>query len=319
MNSSTTGLGQELDNQSIRSGYSRTSTSSQATKHPELPAPGLNASIVETLSAWFEHGQATRGVMIGEVALAYNASDFASSLSNETIRLDNFAALDKVAPNPAFLTQTERPGEYEISLSQISRTQIGFKYQVQLPSSGPGSYAPLIVTPAWKIEANQAYAILTYGLNPAFDRSQHQGQSGPIKLSNVALVLHLEGARASTCMSKPVGTFNKERNCIYWQIGDIELSDPSSGTSSEQKLLARFATDGEARAGRIEARWELVGGSGSALSVSVRGGSAGGAGEDDPFVDEDANANVNASGSARQGWSTVAGPRKVVSGTYVST
>jgi hypothetical protein len=39
-------------------------------KHPEMHQPGFNASIVETVSAWFQHGQVTKAIVIGELALA---------------------------------------------------------------------------------------------------------------------------------------------------------------------------------------------------------------------------------------------------------
>lgn len=303
---SRVGSGEEQDNQSIRSGRSlaSTSTNSHANKHPELTSPGLNTSIIETVSAWFEDGQVTRSILIGELALAHISLDYAASLNSETIRLENFSALEKVAPNPAFLTPIEqRPGEYTLSLPHISRTAVAFKYQVQLPATSLASNAPLLITPAWKIEENQTSAIVSYGLNPAFEL---QGRTS-LTLTNVTLVLHIEGAKASGCMSKPVGTFNKERNCIYWQLGDIELSPGAAPT----KLLARFATDGLAKQGRCEARWEISGasaagvGSGLGLSVQAHGG------EDDPFKDEDGVGTMQV-----PGWRNVAAVRKIVSGTY---
>ncbi|KAG9878242.1 hypothetical protein KCU94_g21687, partial [Aureobasidium melanogenum] len=62
----------DYDAGSIRSGRSLSSSQSQTNKHPDLHEPGLNSSIIETVSAWFEQGQLTRSVTIGEIALAYN-------------------------------------------------------------------------------------------------------------------------------------------------------------------------------------------------------------------------------------------------------
>lgn len=114
-------------------------------------------------------------------------------------------------------------------------------------------------------------------------------------------------------MSKPVGTFNKDRNCIYWQLGDVELSAGMTQT----KLLARFVTGDAgvlAKQGRCEARWEIGGiqalGLGSGLGVSVRGGE--GAIEDDPFKDEGSSAVQ----TAAAGWKDVVAVRKLVAGTY---
>ncbi|THW24504.1 hypothetical protein D6D23_05184 [Aureobasidium pullulans] len=288
----------DYDAGSIRSGRSLSSSQSQSNKHPDLHEPGLNSSIIETASAWFEHGQLTRSVTIGEIALAYNPTNFNSPFGSESIRVDGFSSLEKVAPNPAFLTAaTQNPGEYSVNLSGISKTAVAFKYQVSSPGT---SAAPLLLTPAWKIEPTQTSAILSYSLNPAF--TLPAGQTS-VTLQNVVLMLYLDpsGSRPSTCLSKPVGNFDKAKNLIYWQLGSITLS------STPGKLLARFQTpDGEAKAGHVEAKWEVVGaGLGSHLSVSVKEENK----EADPFADESA-------GGSDAGWKRTNEVRRVVAGTY---
>lgn len=293
-----TGLG---DNQSIRSA---TTTASQGgTKHPDLHETGLNSSIVETVGARFENGRLTTSTLIGEVALAYNPTDATSTPGTENIRLNHFADLEKVAPNPAFITATpDKEGEYSVSLSSLSKTQVAFKYQVRHDDAA--KQAPLLITPAFKIEANQTSVIISYSLHSGFVLPE--GLSS-ITLSNVMLALTIEGTKAKSCLSKPVGTFSREKNLIYWQLNDITLTPDAA----PQKLLARFATEGEASGGHVEARWELSGddarGLGSGVGVSVSGGKSG----DDPFADEDAAAAVKE-------WKAVQGVRKVIAGGYVA-
>lgn len=65
------------DTTSIRSG--RSLTHNVAAKHADMHQPGLNASIIETISAIFEDGEAKTAKISGEVALIYNGSDFDSS------------------------------------------------------------------------------------------------------------------------------------------------------------------------------------------------------------------------------------------------
>lgn len=294
----------DYDAGSIRSGRSLGSTQSQSSKHPELHEPGLNSSIIETVSAWFEEGQLTRSVTIGEIALAYNPTDFSSPFGHEAIRLDGFSNLEKVAPNPAFLAATSgQAGEYTVNLSGISKTAVAFKYQVLAPSA---AVAPLLLTPAWKVEPSQTSAILSYSLNPSFTLPSNQTS---ITLSNVVLLLYLDtssgAAKATSCLSKPVGNFDKAKNLIYWQLGDITLTHGAAPT----KLLARFATpDGEAKPGHLEAKWEATGlGLGSGLAVEVKEDNK----DADPFADEDGVA-----GSAGAGWKRTSEVRKVVAGTY---
>ncbi|KAF2174260.1 hypothetical protein M409DRAFT_16524 [Zasmidium cellare ATCC 36951] len=295
------------DNQSIRSGRSLQSTASHTNKHPELQAPGLSSSIVETVSARFEQGKTVSSQIIGEIALAYNAADFNSPFGHENIRLEHFSTLEKVAPNPAFINQSpEQEGEYTVNLANLSRTQVAFKYQLRGEQS-PNTHLPLLLTPAYKIEPTQASVIISYSLRPDFVIPNGQDS---VTFHNVMIALTLEGARASGCQSKPVGTFAREKNLVYWQLGDVTLS---TGAAPE-KLLARFATDGEAKGGSIEARWEISGehaaGLGSALSVSQ---SAAGEGAD-PFADEEGAG----AGGANTNWKMVPLVKKIASGSYVA-
>jgi len=293
------GTDHATDTGSIRSGRSLTSTGSHGLKHHDLHQTGLNASVIETIGARFENGKAVSSSLIGEIALAYNPTDLSSPTGTENIRLENFASLEKVAPNPAFITQSPKEGEYSVNLSQLAKTQVAFKYQVRADDTG--SQAPLLITPAFKIETSQASVIVSYSLNPAFN--MHARES--VTLSGVALALTLEGSRATGCLSRPAGTFNRERNLIFWQLGDITVK---VGAAPE-KLLARFATESEATSGHVDARWEITGenaqplGSGLAVSMQSQSGGTG----DDPFADDDGLTSV---------WKGVQGAKKLVSGAY---
>ncbi|KAI5364296.1 putative FCH domain, AH/BAR domain superfamily, Mu domain-containing protein [Septoria linicola] len=292
------------DNHSIRSGRSLQSSASQAHRHPELSGSGLNSSIIETVSARFENGHLTSSSLIGEIALAYNPAELSSTrLGQETIRLENFSQLEKVAPNPAFIGQSlDREGEYSVNLANITRTSVAFKYQVRGDSAQ--AQTPLLLTPAFKIEQNLAMVIVSYSLHPSFATSG----SDSVTLHNVTIALTLEGAKASSCQSKPVGTFSREKNLIFWQLNEITLRPGGEAN----KLLARFVTDGPATGGHVEGRWEIVGDAtsniGSGLAVSVHGAS-----EADPFADESA-----AAASAASSWKGVPTQRKLVSGQYVA-
>lgn len=296
------------DNQSIRSGRSLQSTASHTMKHPELQALGLSSSIVETVSARFEQGQTVSSSIIGEIAMAYNSADFNSTHGLEHIRLEHFSALEKVAPNPAFINQSpEKEGEYTVNLANLSRTQVAFKYQLR-GDQATSTHLPLLLTPAYKIEAAQSMVIVSYQLHPSFILPD--GRTS-ITFHNAMIALTLDGARASGCQSKPVGTFSREKNLVYWQLGDITLSPGSA----PEKLLARFTTDGEAKGGSVEARWEISGehatGLGSALSVSQSAAAEDGS---DPFADE-AGAGASAAGAS---WKMVPLVKKMASGSYVA-
>ncbi|KAL8882210.1 MAG: hypothetical protein Q9198_000755 [Flavoplaca austrocitrina] len=301
---------QGSDSHSIRSAHSATSLVQTTAKHPEMAEAGLNASVVETVSAWFLSGQVTKSVVIGELALAHNASESATNSRSENIRLENFPVLEKVAPNPTFVTPIpSRSGEYTVNLGQISRTMVAFKYQVHLEDSNLAAHAPIVISPSWKIEAGQASVIVNYSFNSAFVSPAGRR----VGLKNVVVVINLANNVAQACQSKPVGHFSKEKSLIYWRLGDVSLDGYAD---SPQKLLARFTTETEAQPGNVEVRWEISGeaaiGLGSGLGLS-QAGSSKEEGGFDPFSDES-----SAAGSPTGAWKEVKVQRKMVSGKYVA-
>lgn len=298
------------DAQSVRSAHSVTSLANPAAvMHPHMQQPGLNASIVETVSATFNKSQVTRAVVIGELALQHNPSETASRSGSETVRLENFPVLEKVAPNPSFITQTPAgSGEYSVSLSQVTRPSVAFKYQVHLENTNFAAHCPVSMTPSWRMEPTQASVILTYSFNHAF--VSPMGRS--VSLKNVVISIYVENAKTLSCQSKPSGVFVKERNRIKWKLGDMTLDGYAE---APQKLLARFTTDAEAKPGNVEMEWEISGepaaGLGSGLGLSQMNNSKEEGGSD-PFADE------STSTSAVGTWKEVPLTRKIMSGKYIA-
>ena len=299
----------QSDAQSIRSAHSTNSLAHPGPAvHPQMHQPGLNASIIETVSATFEKSQVIKAVVVGELALQHNPSETVSASGSESIRLENFPVLEKVAPNPIFINQIpSKSGEYTVSLSQVTRPSVAFKYQVHLGDSNLAAHAPISITPIWKIEPSQASVILTYAFNPAFVSPTKRS----VSLKNVVVIIPVENAKALSCQSKPLGIFAKERSLVYWKLGDMTLDGYAE---APQKLLARFTTETEAKPSNVEVRWEISGeataGLGSSLSLSQLTGSKEEGGSD-PFADESTTA------SAAGSWREVAVTRKIVSGRYI--
>lgn len=302
------------DTQSIRSGRSLSSAASTTIRHPDLHEPGLSASLVETVSAWFEHGNVTKAMLIGQVALAFNPIDIsAGPFGTESIRLENFPVLEKVAPNPAFIEQSsDNPGNYTVDLSRITKTSVAFHYQLHIEDSNITTLPPIILSPVWKSEPTQTSAILNYSLNPKFNL----GGATNITVHGLILVIRLEpGSKALSAQSKPAGTFSRDKGLIYWRLGDVTLFKDSVA----QTIRVRFFTEGEARPGNVEARWEisdeqsLTLGSGLGVSMSAPLNEAKLDGEADPFADIDENAPP---ASPAAGWKPVHTVKKITSGTY---
>ena len=66
-------IGGTSDTQSIRS--SNSLGNAVQFKHPDLFEPGLNSSVLETVSAEFEAGQIKSAKVNGEIAFSFNPTD----------------------------------------------------------------------------------------------------------------------------------------------------------------------------------------------------------------------------------------------------
>jgi hypothetical protein len=304
------------DTHSIKSYRSINSLGPGAIRHPELTTPGLSASLVEAVSMSFEGNQQVKAVIIGEIALGHNQQEISGEPTSVCIRMDNFSVLEKVAPNPGFIsTIPDRAGDYNVSLPNIHKTSVAFKYQVHIDESNTLLYAPLIVSPVWKLEPHQSSVIISWKPNPQYRRMGNA--TNPFTLRNSVFFVGIDGANASSCQSKPVGTFLKEKRRLAWKLGDITV-DPSQAEGG--KLLARFATDALARSIPVEVRWEISGEDaetvGCGLSLSVLEPEAPKV-EEDPFADVTAE-DRSTSGEGSEIWTPVTTTRKIVSGKYMA-
>ncbi|KAI5868335.1 Muniscin C-terminal mu homology domain-containing protein [Durotheca rogersii] len=297
------------DTQSIRSGNSLSSI--VHAKHPEMHEPGLNSSVMETISATFEHGQVQSVKVNGEVAFSYNATITPASSSHLPIRINNFPSLEVIGPNRIFVTNDtpEHPDQFSLDLSHIHKTTIGFSYRLHIdPAVPPAEHVPILVSPAWKPQGDKLGLLLQYKPNPAF-----KFFNAGVQLHNLVLFATYEG-KASGAQTKPSGTHLKDKHLVYWRIGDIHLTPDADW----QKIVCRIIGDQgvEPKPGTIEARWEFSpppGAEGAnAISVSrfeETKGKEVELSEDDPFADETATADEGR-------WVDVPVIRKQISGKY---
>ncbi|KAJ0278614.1 hypothetical protein COL940_007196 [Colletotrichum noveboracense] len=292
------------DTQSIRSANSLMSLAHL--KHPEMHEPGLNASIIETVSATFEEGEVKNAKVHGEIAFAYHPAGDASP-ERETIRINNFPSLEVIGPNRIFVQNSpDKPDEFNLDVSHINKTATAFTYRVHPGDAGLAAHVPLFIRPAWKPQGDKLGLLLQYSLNPA------SGLTAPVTLQNVVFVATYEGAKASGAQTKPTGTHLKEKHLVYWRLGDLTL------TAETQKIVCRIigAENAEPKPGHIEARWEYTPESlSSGISISrleeIKG--KGKEEEADPFADDNP---ASPALPADQQWVDVKLVKKITSGKY---
>ncbi|KAG4026236.1 hypothetical protein MFRU_043g00400 [Monilinia fructicola] len=269
------------DTNSIRSGHSLSNNA--VPRHADMHHPGLNASIIETVRASIENGVAKTVKVGGEIALAYVSSPNGTSLpasGTETIRINNFPALEAIGPNRTFVhpVSADKPDEFTIDLASIShKTSAAFTYRVHVEDQDMGSYSPLLLKPAWKRVGDKLGLIIDYGLNPAFS-------SDAITFNNLVIIGKYTATGTTNCKSRPTGTHYRDRSSIVWPLGDVTLSHEF------QRVTALFSspegTNQVINPDHAEGRWEVHSPNvGSGISIS-RLEAAKGAEESDPFADE---------------------------------
>ncbi|KAL4895837.1 Muniscin C-terminal mu homology domain-containing protein [Aspergillus ambiguus] len=304
------------DTTSVRSSHTLHSMAGPVT-HPDLHEPGLNASIIETVNAWFTEGEVTKSFVVGELALAYNGTPS----ENARVQLDNFQVLEKVAANPHFVNEEkedeDKRGQYSIQLSSIARPSptVAFKYQLHIDPSDTSAYCPVIFKPAWNLEEHQASAIIFYSLNPSFASRES------VTLRNLVLTVNLdttpeEGrqvAHATNAVMYPNtgASFRRKQSAVTWKLPELEIKAGSDG-----KFLVRFSTlNSWPRKGKVEAKFEVRSSdAGSRLGISAAADSA--QKGYDPFADDGPGASSSQPSLA---WNEVPTVRKLVGGKYVST
>lgn len=189
---------------------------------------GLHTSVAEIINVTFKGGNVTKAHVLGEVAFNYNSA--VSTQQPQEINIP--VPFTKFLLNEQFMRQI---GEhrYSLDLSQIaSRTLGGLKYIANLDES----QAPVTVRQIWKFEPHQASLIIKLSHNPAF------GQL--VQLDGLVISASLDHtAQSTSASSKPEGSFNKDKNRITWRYTKPLVLD---GTVQEEKLIARFTTNGKA-------------------------------------------------------------------------
>ncbi|KIV97442.1 hypothetical protein PV10_01195 [Exophiala mesophila] len=290
--------------------------------HPELHDPGLNVSILETVHSWFTESGISKSFVVGEIALAYTPTGSADP-EKETIRLQHFEQLDKVAVNPIYLAQTkldggasaeEQAGIYTVSLSPIRRPTplVGLKYQLHLEESNLAQYSPVLLTPAWQIVEGQVSVILLYSLNPVFGNE-------PLNLKNVVISVSLdpsgEGKATSAMMAPSQGaSFKRKASSIVWKFNDLAVKP------EQERLLVRFMTQGGlAKKGSVEVKFEVPGRTASAIGVEKLASVDKEKETSDPFAD-DSGEGSSARGSADvKRWDILPAKLKLASGRYTAS
>ncbi|CUM65666.1 uncharacterized protein PRCAT00003314001 [Priceomyces carsonii] len=194
---------------------------------------GLNASIAEVINVSFKDGKLVKSQVVGEIAFNYKSSEEGlGSLKPVVLKVPN--KFEKVILNHSFVEQVNDTETYTIDpVAIISKTLGGIRYLETLNDS----QVPLLVQQIWKYEDHQSSLMISLRLNPLFGTS--------LQLNDFVVSVALDAsAEATSASSKPQGSFSKEKNRITWRYENPLIL---SSSNPEEKLIARFMTEGRGR------------------------------------------------------------------------
>ena len=196
---------------------------------------GLNASVAEVINATFKEGIIQHSQLIGEIALNYVPNTVMNTPLPISINLkiNNSSKFDSVILNQAFVEQVEDE-TFKLNPQFIDSRILGaIKYSIKEP------LAPVVIQPVWKFEENQASVVLTVKMASFLPERIQQ-----IVLNDVAVFVPVEGANVTSALSKPQGSFSREKKRSTWRFKEpMVLTRNGEG----QRFIARFMTDQMAR------------------------------------------------------------------------
>ncbi|RWA10886.1 hypothetical protein EKO27_g4221 [Xylaria grammica] len=297
------------DTQSIRSANSLSSVG--PAKHPEMHQPGLNSSVIETVSATFDGGAVKSVKVSGEIALSFNPGDDQNPPSHLSVRINNSSLLESIGPNRIFVSNSpDHTDQFTLDTSHLRNTHIGFSYKLKADVDAPPSeHAPVLLQPTWKPQGDKLGLLLQYKPNPSFNFAAN---NPPVQLHNLVIFASYEG-KASGAQTKPSGTHLKDKHLVYWRLGDVTLTPDADW----QKIVCRIVGEqgAEPKPGNIEARWEFSppADTEAAQVISLSRFDDGKSkdaepADDDPFAD--------AASAAEGKWVDVPAVRRLLSGRY---
>lgn len=193
---------------------------------------GLNASIAEVINATFKEGILQESQLIGEIALNYvlNPNINGELPVGINLKINNAAKFGKVIINQAFVEQADQE-HFKINPQFIDSRVLGaIKYSIKDP------LAPVIVHPIWKFEPHQASVVLNIKIAPFVPERIRK-----LVLEDLVVFASIDGAEATNALSKPQGSFSKEKKRITWRFKEPLVLDRDS---NDTRLIARFITNG---------------------------------------------------------------------------
>jgi len=263
---------------------------------PAIAGSGLRATMTETVNVISKGGLVQKAMVTGEICVTMRDLPQyipINGVGPVHIRLEEFEQLEKVAPNPKYLSQVpETPGEYYLNIELLASATISqssrpvlFKYQLHVGDGRAGEFAPIEVHPQWKTAAGETRLLINYKSNDQGRLAKRITETASTslfgensgRLSEVSVVAGLGGPEITGVQAKPAGgTWSAEKRKMAWQVSDVDFNPQSAASTG--KIVARFMSAADGPLGQpqgVSVQWKCQGSLSSALGLSVVSSGAG--------------------------------------------
>lgn len=276
LSTATNNFGRSNSLLSNSSSHTRLAAAAAANPFDNPTAAGLRAAITETLNVIIQGGAISRLMITGEIALSFKEASANATPNPLHLRITNYEAFEKAAPNNVFLTPLpESAGEYELNVANLpsgpdsNAPTIVMRYQVHVDRERATEFLPINLVPQWKCEPNQTSFLLSYSINPnsTLIKAAESAPAGSKNVTDVAFVVPIN-SKVSTVQAKPSGSWQEDKGRMYWKLDDLPIS-----ADAPQKVLARFMVESQGSPGPVAAHWKISGASTSGVGLEIVGGS----------------------------------------------
>lgn len=269
------------------------STSSMNTVSSSAPLSiSTRVCCVETINVLLKSGKIEKVLLTGEVSfeIASLESILAArlELGQVRLRIQHHRVIEKMVPNDGFATLMTDDSNLLDSFTDVSvhldryllsslSSVVVFKYQVGVTEQNASLFAPLYVSPVWKIEENLTSLMVVYQFN---DKLNSSNNNTAIILKDLAILVTCAKQNEESdvvfgsAQLLPAGLWNPQRGMLLWKIPDTEtLAMQQSGSAmpiEPVKLFARFETPGaQMKAGAVAVKFSIDGSLLSGINISL--------------------------------------------------
>ncbi|CEP08093.1 hypothetical protein [Parasitella parasitica] len=190
----------------------------------------------------------------GQIKISHHGPTSASKPS-VALHLHHSDSMEKLSPNPQYISQKE-DGSYSLNSSnfQSDAPVPCFAYQVKTSALA----LPVRLSPSWKCVDGTSYLMIKHSKNTVTEMSELNG----------SVQVNMPDQQVTSVQSSPQGVWDVTKHRLTWKLDDLLQQYAQSKENSQQRLLAKFYTNGCGSPQPVQLNYQWHNNLASGLSVS---------------------------------------------------